>query len=298
MNSIGAELNTMIAFWIANVNAKYSNTFSPIIFVDQDEDYTQHRFCNKDTTEPDSSNPNNWFFPIRGAGNPPTVSDYAAVDPRTCEDAAGDDFQSLWICGMVLQKQKNPAFDLTKTAPFEWIAKIFHPTIPGHTAVAKAVKSAMAYELYRSGVQNLKILAAGDSITFGYQSPDGNGYRRVLDNLLTESIYNVEWYGTQNAGGRLRHEGYSGYRIQELEQRLLQSGSLTTDLNFVLFMIGTNDINQGTTPVNAARSLSHLIQTIHSRSPDAMILLGNLVPMGPAQTSLFPLNSKQRAVME
>jgi hypothetical protein len=92
MNSIQAELNTMIAFWIANVNAKYSNTFSPIIYVDQDEDYTQHRFCNKDTTEPDSDNSNCWFFPLRGAGNPPAISDYAAIDPNTCEAEAGD----LW----------------------------------------------------------------------------------------------------------------------------------------------------------------------------------------------------------
>ena len=245
MNSIQAELNTMIAFWIANVNVKYSDTFSPIIYVDQDEDYTQHRFCNKDTTEPVFNNPNCWFFPIRGAGNPLTVSDYDAVDPDTCEAAAGDDFRALWICGMVRQKQIDPDFDLTQTVPFEWIAKIFHPTIPGHTAVAKAVKSAMAFELYRSGVQNLKILAAGDSITFGYRSSDGNGYRRTLDNLLTESVYNIEWYGTRNAGGRLRHEGYSGYKIQELEQRLLQSGSLTNDLNLVLLMVGTNDINEG-----------------------------------------------------
>ncbi|KAG4426169.1 hypothetical protein IFR04_000635 [Cadophora malorum] len=299
MNSIQAELNTMIAFWIANVNVKYSDTFSPIIYVDQDEDYTQHRFCNKDTTEPVFNNPNCWFFPIRGAGNPPTVSDYDAVDPGTCEAAAGDDFRALWICGMVRQKQIDPDFDLTQTVPFEWIAKIFHPTIPGHTAVAKAVKSAMAFELYRSGVQNLKILAAGDSITFGYRSSDGNGgYRRTLDNLLTESVYNIEWYGTQNAGGRLRHEGYSGYKIQELEQRLLQSGSLTNDLNLVLLMVGTNDINEGAAPATAAAYLSQMIQTIHSRAPDAMIHIGNLIPMGASKTPIFPLESKQRAVME
>jgi hypothetical protein len=80
----------MIAYYIAHVNRKYqsaSGGVSPIVFVDQDEDYNGHRFCNKDIFEPDTTTLNTYFYHIKDA---PFImanaSDFAGVNTATCDN--------------------------------------------------------------------------------------------------------------------------------------------------------------------------------------------------------------------
>ena len=48
---------------------------------------------------------------------------------------------------------------------------------------------------------NLRILPIGDSITVGFGSKDGNGYRLYLRNdILSKGAFNIDFIGTQVSG--------------------------------------------------------------------------------------------------
>jgi len=85
----------MVAFWITHMNQQYDNLDwpnnpSPIYFVDQDTEYTGHRFCKNGVTEPDTTHPDTWFFHMKNAELGAKTSDFAGVDINTCLTTAGD----------------------------------------------------------------------------------------------------------------------------------------------------------------------------------------------------------------
>ena len=60
------------------------------------------------------------------------------------------------------------------------------------------------------------MLPLGDSITWGFQSSDGNGYRLDLQNDLSGS--NVDFVGAVNSGSMSdnANAGYPGYTIDQI----------------------------------------------------------------------------------
>ena len=71
-----------------------------------------------------------------------------------------------------------------------------------------------------TGVQDsavsLRLMPLGDSVTWGYGSTDGNGYRKVLHDLLAQQGYVVDFVGTQKSGNMAdaENEGFPGATIQ------------------------------------------------------------------------------------
>ena len=82
----------------------------------------------------------------------------------------------------------------------------------------------------------LRILPLGDSITWGYTSPDGNGYRLQLYNDLSGD--NVVFAGVIQSGNMIDNwnGGYPGQTIQYIAGQAPQS--LAQHPNIVLFMAG------------------------------------------------------------
>ncbi|MCJ1402570.1 hypothetical protein MMC11_005790 [Xylographa trunciseda] len=133
----------------------------------------------------------------------------------------------------------------------------------------------------------LRILPLGDSITNGYQSTDGNGYRLdLLYNLtLTDSDNEVTFIGSVRAGtmANNENEGHDGAVISQIAT--FAQASLPERPNVVLLMAGTNDMNNPTDPDNAPARLGSLIDEIVSACPDAAVLVAQITPSGDNATN-------------
>jgi len=219
-------------------------------------------------------------------------SDYSSIDASRCE-AAADSSNNLGteLTCLIAQFIANgdqpgdggwPAFEDGAKV------KTFHPKEPGFTVTSDEVEHRLNFRhavpaFYRPGTENscgsirghdLRILAVGDSITWGYRSSDGPGYRRNLYKLLTMPSYadncpppnSVVFEGSQFSGPDIeyeRSEGYPTRTITEIREELFNSGSLQSNPNIILLMAGTNDFTvDNADPLAAAAQLDSFIDAI------------------------------------
>ncbi|KAK4494917.1 hypothetical protein PRZ48_014273 [Zasmidium cellare] len=129
----------------------------------------------------------------------------------------------------------------------------------------------------------LRILPLGDSITYGYASPDGNGYRLKLLNDLKADGDKVVFAGTVHNGTMVDNwnAGYPGKTIQYIGSQA--PSSLKQYPNIVLLMAGTNDMNanpsistEGDDPKAAISRLDTLVGQIFKAVPNTVVLLGKI----------------------
>ncbi|KAI9737115.1 MAG: hypothetical protein M1834_000706 [Cirrosporium novae-zelandiae] len=121
----------------------------------------------------------------------------------------------------------------------------------------------------------LRILPLGDSITFGFKSTTGNGYRRNLQVLLLNNT--VEYIGSVTSGHMVdnHHEGHNGAIINQIAQ--FAKRSLGERPNVVLLMAGTNDMVKNVHPHHAPHRLGNLIDEVTEACPDAVVLVAQLI---------------------
>ncbi|PSS12297.1 carbohydrate esterase family 3 protein [Amorphotheca resinae ATCC 22711] len=125
--------------------------------------------------------------------------------------------------------------------------------------------------------KRLRILPLGDSITWGYLSSDGNGYRLDLLNLL--SPIPVQYIGSQRSGNMTdnHNEGHPGALINQIAGYAY--ASLSEQPNVVLLMAGTNDINDPVNASTAPQRLGSLIDEVVAACPRAAVLVAELTPI-------------------
>ena len=131
----------------------------------------------------------------------------------------------------------------------------------------------------------LRIQPLGDSITLGYRSSDGNGYRLQLYEDLSGS--DIQMIGSQQSGsmGDNRHEGHSGATISQIQG--YAHNSLPQQPNIVLLHAGTNDLGMSppTDPYDEApQRLGALIDTVLAAVPNAVVLVAQIINSGNADT--------------
>lgn len=117
-----------------------------------------------------------------------------------------------------------------------------------------------------------------DSITNGYQSSDGNGYREhVVANL---SQCTVTMIGSLQAGTMTNNEndGYPGATIDQIASNPDTASSLASMPNVVLLHAGTVDMNQNQDVTDAPTRLKNLIDQILDSCPNATIFVASLIP--------------------
>ncbi|KIN03426.1 carbohydrate esterase family 3 protein, partial [Oidiodendron maius Zn] len=124
----------------------------------------------------------------------------------------------------------------------------------------------------------LRIQALGDSITFGYLSSDGNGYRLQLQNDLSGS--DLQYVGSLRAGTMADNfnEGHSGATIVQIQKYATLSE--TDRPSIILIHAGSNDLNNNppTDPWSSAPArLAALIDSVIAACPDATILVAQLI---------------------
>ena len=125
----------------------------------------------------------------------------------------------------------------------------------------------------------------GDSITNGYKSSKGDGYRIQLQNHLSGS--RLQYVGSVQSGSMANNdnEGHSGATIKQIARYAKKS--LHKRPNIVLLHAGTNDLNNDppTDPYRSAPDrLGALIDQIVRACPDAVVLVAQLINNAHAKT--------------
>ncbi|KAJ6529233.1 SGNH hydrolase-type esterase domain-containing protein [Mycena capillaripes] len=140
---------------------------------------------------------------------------------------------------------------------------------------------------------NIRLLPLGDSITYGFTSSDGNGYRSTLHNLL-QTGNTLDFIGSIKSGTMLDNdnEGHIGAIIQQIAQSATNALALPARPNVVLLMAGTNDILDNIN-ATAIAQISTLMDTIFTTCPDAALIVATLTPLtttAQAQAGVGPFN--------
>jgi lysophospholipase L1-like esterase len=156
---------------------------------------------------------------------------------------------------------------------------VHHPRTPlACSFVMSALLTLAASPAIAQSTTNLRIMPLGDSITAGFQSTTGNGYRGDLVTALSSQVATVDMVGTLNDGTMADpdHEGHSGDEIAQI------AGYTTAALNtykpnVVTLLAGINDIDKGYDVPNAPNRLASLIDQIFSAEPDATVLVAKLI---------------------
>lgn len=147
-------------------------------------------------------------------------------------------------------------------------------------SIFAALSVSHASPLTRRSLSNgidLRILPLGDSITYGYRSSDGNGYR--LDLLDQLAGNNVTYIGSLNSGSMTNNanEGWSGYRIAWIGDK--GKRSFPERPNVILLMAGTNDMIFNDSIADAPTRLGTLIDECILACPDAVVIVAQITPL-------------------
>ncbi|KAH7041273.1 SGNH hydrolase-type esterase domain-containing protein [Microdochium trichocladiopsis] len=128
MNDLVLAVNNKIRYTVGLINAKFST--DKVLFVDHDDLWDGHRFCESGVVEPDYERGDTWFFLVGGADNARNGtngtstgisrntggggqrnSPTALVDPATCLEPAqrSGDWGAQALCYMAMAKQRDPS---------------------------------------------------------------------------------------------------------------------------------------------------------------------------------------------
>lgn len=141
----------------------------------------------------------------------------------------------------------------------------------------------------------LQVLPLGDSITDGYGVP--GGYRWRLGRRLQEGGLEVNFVGSLENGPATwrdrHHEGHSGWRIDQLQEHI-QTWLADSRPDWILLMIGTNDVVQNWDLGAAPARLERLVDTIFRDRPDVTMAIATVPPI----LDFFPVGVDLNAKVE
>lgn len=146
----------------------------------------------------------------------------------------------------------------------------------------------------------VRIMALGDSITYGVGSQTSSSYRVGLRKKLVNAGLTVDFVGSRQSGSGTdtENEGHSGWTIAQLSADV--TGRLTTyQPDVVLLHIGTNDMRKDLTVDQAPDRLEALIDKIHAARPAAQVHVQQLVSSSDAtvQVRIAAFNAAIPAVI-
>ncbi|KAI0966099.1 SGNH hydrolase-type esterase domain-containing protein [Xylaria arbuscula] len=128
------------------------------------------------------------------------------------------------------------------------------------------------------GNVGLRVLAIGDSITWGAQSTDSNGYRLHLRDMLVARGNDVDFVGNVWSGNFAdwEHEGHRGFIIDQINES--SDLGIYAAPNVVLLHAGTNDMYHNIDVEAAPTRIGNLIDKIYEHSPNAAVFVCQIIP--------------------
>ncbi|KAJ5099979.1 hypothetical protein N7532_006980 [Penicillium argentinense] len=124
----------------------------------------------------------------------------------------------------------------------------------------------------------LRIMPLGASITLGYKSTDGNGYREWIRQQLRSEGWPVQMVGSRRFGKMRdnRNEGHIGFRIDQLSKKAEET--IPEKPNLILINAGTNDALQDYQIYSAGLRMGKLVDKLLSSIDGTTIILSTLLP--------------------
>jgi lysophospholipase L1-like esterase len=147
--------------------------------------------------------------------------------------------------------------------------------------LAAAMLAVTAFPANAQSNTNLRIMPLGDSITAGYDSTTGNGYRQPLATALASQVGYLDYVGSQYDGTMADpdNEGHFGAEINGIAA--VTNASLNSyKPNMVLLLAGINDLGNSYEVSTAPNRLASLIDQIIAAEPDATVLVSQLIVNG------------------
>ncbi|RDW67257.1 SGNH/GDSL hydrolase family protein [Aspergillus mulundensis] len=160
----------------------------------------------------------------------------------------------------------------------------------------------------------LRVMPLGASITVGYRSSDGNGYRKPLREQLRYAGWEVDMVGglangtmkdnvaphsfplpdkTNSALVRqTQNEGHFGDTIDHIAEAAVNSTRMQP--NVILINAGTNDCIQNVNIRDADTRLDALITHLFSSIPNTTIILSTLLPNDFASAAVHRVSQEYR----
>ncbi|KAK4902064.1 hypothetical protein LTR27_000966 [Elasticomyces elasticus] len=187
------------------------------------------------------------------------------------------DGPSLYVNGtapdVVLGDTWNSSYPM-----FEGIEESYPPLING-TDWVNGGENVSRLETRAAKNFYLRVMPLGASITQGFRSSDGNGYRKSLRQQLRWKGWKVNMVGTKSDGNMADNdnEGHIGWRIDQIYEQWKKSAVNELKPNLVLINAGTNDCGQNFNTADAGARMKVLIDDIYSKLPDVTIVLSTLV---------------------
>lgn len=125
-----------------------------------------------------------------------------------------------------------------------------------------------------------------DSITDGFKSTDGSGYRKALLKALTGRGAKVTFMGSLKSGPEPNneHEGHPGWaidRISDAATSFLDHTPNDQKPNIILLHAGTNDMVLK--HHDATDRLGRLINWLRIKAPQAFIVVAEIIPFKDAE---------------
>lgn len=124
------------------------------------------------------------------------------------------------------------------------------------------------------------VMPLGDSITEGFRSTGGNGYRGTFQDLLNAKFAGRWLYaGSITSGSRwLSHEGHGGWKCTELLGGIAEWLPAAGDarVGLILLDAGTNDARAGASATAVRDCLSQLLDRVAVLAPGVHVLLAQI----------------------
>lgn len=153
---------------------------------------------------------------------------------------------------------------------------------------------AIAYDPCPSAGAPCIVMPMGDSITWGFASSDGSGYRGPLFQTAIQAGQSLTFVGSGTPSGPgtidgvsfpQANEGFPGYVIATGGGRMgLQSFAQmdiqTYQPQIVALMIGTNDVDIQYDLADAPTRLATLVDTILNADPNLVLFVAQIIPTG------------------
>ncbi|KAI1431194.1 carbohydrate esterase family 3 protein [Xylaria sp. CBS 124048] len=166
------------------------------------------------------------------------------------------------------------------------------PTLLGWKNVSKTLQPA------NRGFANnlwLRIMPLGASITYGYTSSDGNGYREYLRDMIVDYGNNVNMVGSRRNGTMDDNdvEGWPGFIIEQVHKKA-KTALPKYKPNVVLINVGTNDCSGNIDIPKAGERLTSLLDDVYKGSPHATVILSTLLVRSDPKIQKCVLNVNEQ----
>ncbi|CAG7924390.1 unnamed protein product [Penicillium olsonii] len=175
-----------------------------------------------------------------------------------------------------------------------WLAVVATAASLGDSDTTDASKVTSTIQARGTKPFMLRILPLGASITQGYKSQDGNGYRKWLRQQLRYAGWEVDMIGSRKTGTMHDndHEGHVGYRIDQVAK--IAKKSLKQKPNLILINAGTNDGLQNYKVGTAGERMDSLLTELYDAVPGTTIILSTLIPNGKKPVPISSISQQYR----